>query len=447
MPTPKELEQLLSNPNESLTIEHKSWLSLADNNDKARVAKAAIALANEGGGIIVFGLREVGNAGFQSLARPDNIGRYHQDDLNAAINRFSEPELHSELMFASHPTTKVEHAFAVISGATMVPVMSKRGADNIIVQQRCYVRKPGPRSEEALTSAEWNGVLERCLHNRRENMLDAIRTIVQGHVAPVSLDLQHDDLLDFLNASVTRWEVLRNTLPANSEARILDGHYEIAFEVLYAPTVPNFVELQGKMEEARRIRHTGWGPFIRIQRQPYAPNIVNDSIEVWLGHHSDDPIDVDAAHSDFWRAKLDGKSFLLRGFDEDAIERIEPGTAFDVTMPIWRLGEALLFISRLSLLNASIFDENPTIRSICRYTGLKGRNLTSITSQRMFPHTRVCHDDVVELTTQATANQIDDNLVEILHTMLCPLYERFDFYELPLRLVQEEVERLRRGSF
>lgn len=449
MPTPRELEQLLTNPNEGLAIEHKSWLNLEDNGDKAKIAKAAIALANYGGGIIVFGMREGGNGdgGFQSLARPADTQRYHQDDLNAAINRFAEPALHSELLFAIHPTTQVEHAFAMIAGGALVPVMSKRGVDNIIIQQRCYVRKPGPRSEEALTSAEWNGVLERCLHNRRESMLDAIRTIMLGHAAPSLPIVEEDGLRDFMQTSVARWERLRASLPPNSEARIPHGHYKLTFEVLLQAQPSNYIELLTKMEGAGRIKLTGWGPFVTIRRQPYAPNILQDAVEVWLGHISDDPINVDAAHSDYWRATLDSKFFLLRGFDEDAVEGAVPKTAFDVTLPIWRVGEALLYISRLALLMASVFDENPTIRLICRYSGLSGRNLTSVTGRRMFTHHRICRDDTIELTTQATARQIDDNLVEILHTMLCPLYERFDFYELPLRLVQEEVERLRNGRF
>jgi Putative DNA-binding domain len=445
MPTPRELEQLLTNPNEGLTLEHKSWLNLRDDDDKARLAKAAIALANEGGGIIVFGMREGGNGdgGFRSLARPDHIQRYHQDDINAAINRFAEPPLHSELLFAEHPTTQVQHAFAVIAGGAKVPVMSKSGRDKIISQQRCYVRKPGPKSEEPHNAAEWNGVLERCLHNRRENMLDAIRTIVQGHGTPVKPANQQDNLLDFMNASAARWEALRDTLPADSESRMLHGHCELVFEILDVPQAPNYPELQKRLDEARRIKLTGWGPFVTIQRRPYAPSIVNDAIEVWLGHLSDQPVTVDAAHTDYWRVTLDGKLFLLRGYDEDAIGTIAAGTVFDVTLPVWRVGEALLFVARFALL----FDQNPNIRLICRYSGLNGRNLTSVTRRRMFTHERVCRDDAIELTTHATASQIDDNLVEILHSMLSPLYERFDFFELSLRLVQEEVERLRAGRF
>ncbi len=444
MPTPSELEQLLINPNEGLSVEHKSWLNLSDNGDRARIAKAAIALANEGGGIIVFGMREGGNVagGFQSIAKPENIQRYHQDNLNAAINRFAEPALHSELLFAVHPTTQIEHAFAVIAGGAKVPVMSTRAVDNIMVQQRCYVRKPGPKSEEATTAAEWGAVLERCLHNRRETMLDAIRTIVQGHLIPVLPANQQDSLLDFLNASAAMWEALRDALPEDSAARIRHGHYELAFELLDVPQALNYQDLKIKMTEAGRIRHTGWGPFVTLRRQPYNQNIVNEAIEVWLGRPSDQPI-TDSAHADYWRARLDGKFFLLRGFDEDSVEGIVASTVFDVTMPVWRVGEALLFVSRLALQ----FDQNPNIRLICRYSGLSGRKLSSITGRRMFTHERECREDAIELTTQGTASQIDDNLVEILHSMLSPLYERFDFYELPLRLVQEEVERLRSGRF
>jgi hypothetical protein len=58
MPTPEELRSLLHTPSESLSVEYKSWLDLAQNPGKANLAKAAIALANEGGGIIVLGMRE-----------------------------------------------------------------------------------------------------------------------------------------------------------------------------------------------------------------------------------------------------------------------------------------------------------------------------------------------------------------------------------------------------
>ena len=63
MPTTSELQALLEFPTEKTTVEYKSWLNLSENHGKATLAKAAIALANEGGGIIVLGMRENGAQG------------------------------------------------------------------------------------------------------------------------------------------------------------------------------------------------------------------------------------------------------------------------------------------------------------------------------------------------------------------------------------------------
>ncbi len=186
-----ELQFLLQFPNEKTTVEHKSWLNLGENHGKATLAKAAIALANEGGGIVVLGMREDNTQGgaLGSQLRPATLGRYSQDAVNAAINRYADPQFHCELAFATHLGTNIEHAFVFVPGGMTVPVMSKRDCQGIIVAQRCYVRKPGPKTEEPFTAEEWRGVMERCLAARRESMLDAIRVIVQGHgtLAPEAL--------------------------------------------------------------------------------------------------------------------------------------------------------------------------------------------------------------------------------------------------------------------
>jgi predicted HTH transcriptional regulator len=53
-----ELEALLMTPTEALNVEYKGWLDLrGDDEQKAILAKAAIAIANESGGYIVIGLR------------------------------------------------------------------------------------------------------------------------------------------------------------------------------------------------------------------------------------------------------------------------------------------------------------------------------------------------------------------------------------------------------
>ena len=59
---------------------------------------------------------------------------------------------------------------------------------------------------------------------------------------------------------------------------------------------------------------------------------------------------------------------------------------------------------------------------------------------------RVCTDDEVVVERQASATEINDNLEEVLHPLLVPLYERFAFFELPMQLVADEVQALRPWS-
>src|SRR5688572_29508284 len=109
MPTREEAVRLLAFPNETLSVEYKSWLSLADNHGRATLAKAAKALANHGGGVIVMGMRadeSVGGA-LSSQPRPGGLTRYTPDEINATINRYADPAFHCELSFAPHPRTNV----------------------------------------------------------------------------------------------------------------------------------------------------------------------------------------------------------------------------------------------------------------------------------------------------------------------------------------------------
>ena len=52
-------ERFILNPTEDLDAEYKGWLDLHKEPDRANLAKAVIALANHGGGVIVLGFEEL----------------------------------------------------------------------------------------------------------------------------------------------------------------------------------------------------------------------------------------------------------------------------------------------------------------------------------------------------------------------------------------------------
>jgi hypothetical protein len=444
LPTQEELVSLLAEPSESLTIEHKSWLDPTDRRSQATIAKAAIALANHGGGIIVFGMRgDDADRGLESHPRGDGIGRYRQDDINAAINRYADPQLHCALQFAVHPVSNVEHAFVIVQGGERVPIMSRRDSDGVIQAQRCYIRKPGPKSEEPFTAAEWRALLDRCIRSGRDDLLDSIRLIVEGRAGGTPAQDAIEALSAFSNDALARWEGLIEGLPQDDPARLVHGRYELTFEIEGLPPLLSMVDLRRRLEEAGQIRHTGWGPFVTINRRELAPHIADDAIQAWIGLPEPDRVPRTPNHCDFWRVSPAGRFFLMRGFDEDGAEGKQPGRLFDITLPVWRVGEAMLYVARF----ARSLDADPAISVRCRYLGLHGRSLTSWDGRRLLMDGYRSLDNEVTLIARATAREFDEHLAEVLHPMLAPLYERFDFFELPAGLVPEELARMRAHRF
>ncbi len=432
----RELQPLVSEPREELDLEYKDWLDLTTNAHKATLAKAAIALANHGRGFVVIGFAERGSE-LQSHPCPSEIPAITQDAVNAAIHRFATPEFHCGVDYVTHPKTNVSHPVITVPGNLTVPVMSRRDCPKVIDKNRCYIRKPGPRSQEPQTSEEWRELLNRCLRAGREDMLEAIRSIVLGRVevqnpSPNALS----ELKTYCNAARERWEELVAKEPKDSPARFPHGYYEMGFSLVGAQPADGLAEVKDRLSTAGRLKLTGWPTFLEMSTPEWTPYAYENFVEAWIGRpvHADS-MEREPACCDFWRVSMDGKLYTIRGYFEDGAKRISAGEILDVTLPVWRIAEGLLFASRF----AETFDEVDEIAIQCRFTGLNGRRLISITGKRFFPGGDISSTDEVALTCQATPQQVRDNLAEILYPLLLPLYERFNFFKLPFSLVEEEL--------
>jgi hypothetical protein len=141
--------------------------------------------------------------------------------------------------------------------------------------------------------------------------------------------------------------------------------------------------------QASVVRHTGWPPFWYPTRAGIEPYLFDGLVECWLGGDPQTQLaNRDPALSDFWRISPEGVAFLLRGYDEDsiAVQRphqpiAEPGTLFDITVPVWRVGETMLHAASLA---RNLVEGPATISFVAQYEGLAGRGLTSISEDR--PH-------------------------------------------------------------
>ena len=432
MTMPRDLTPLIVAPREDLANEYKSWLDLKEEHDKAVLAKAAIALANHGGGFIVVGFEEDQNKKLISIPCPVGLPSITQDAVSGAIRRYAEPEFHCQVHNVPHPTTGVEHVVIVVPSSLAVPVMSTRDYQKDIAQNRCYIRKPGPRSEEPHTREEWRTLLGRCVRENRNEMLDAIRGIVLGSVGthiPTASAL--DELKDYCNDSHKRWLEKASSQPHDSPARFPHGYYEVGFSLVNASPADGVLELRNRLDIARRIKLTGWSIFLDLvsDAKPYG-----EFIETWLTPES---LKV-STRCDFWRASQDGKLYTIREYVEDDDDYSLTGQVIDIGVPIWRVGEGLLYAARF----AETFDAVDGIAVRCHFTGLQGRRLDSLFTGYPIPYSHISHMDEFVLSGEYTLQQIRDNLAEVLYDLLKDFYASFDFFELRLDLVQREVNKL-----
>jgi hypothetical protein len=96
--TARRLADLLIDPHETLDVEHKQWIDIAGNNDhKANLAKALIALANHGGGFFIFGFSEAPSGLTVAANRPADLSAYTTDAVNAVVMAYADPPFHCDV--------------------------------------------------------------------------------------------------------------------------------------------------------------------------------------------------------------------------------------------------------------------------------------------------------------------------------------------------------------
>jgi len=445
MPSSQELTRrladLLRDPRENLDVELKGWLDITDNQEhRAVLAKALIALANHGGGFVIIGFEDTENGVREAQGRPATLASYTPDTINAVVLAFIEPTFHCDVQLVTQPGTGLVYPVITVPGGHQVPIKAKRSGPNErgIKKESYYIRRPGPQSEPPQTGQEWDALIRRCVANARDDLLDRFRSILAGGATPVETDL--DRVNQWFDASLARWrELAKEKLPSTHPARLQHGHYAVGYQIIGDIKPQRGAALREALQRGV-VKHTGWPPFWVPTRPGIEPYMSDGNVECWLGPDRDAR---DPAHSDFWRASPHGQLFLIRGYQEDGLdnERTPPGTVFDITLPTWRIGEILLHAASM----AQQFEApEAQIVLVVEWTGLANRELTSFANQRrvLFEGQRT-RQDRYRTSIAVQADHISDTLPELVDRIVRPLYELFDFFQLPGTLVSEELTEMR----
>lgn len=321
-----------------------------------------------------------------------------------------------------------------------------------------------------LAPLDWQGIVEECRRRRKaEGMTQREHAALAGVSVPTISAFERGertltlakafDILRvvgliadesaegaqnaFVQESFLRWRGLVDKLPTNSPARFPHGCYRIDYALegdLRAVTLTEYEEL---LRQA--VPHnTGWPVFLFLSRQELAPREVEGAIECWLGAPGVERSLIDAAHSDFWRALPTGRQFLMRGYQEDGQDTFPPSSIFDTTLPIWRMGEALLHAERLSRLLRKKEGAHISVQFRAIYTGLSGRVLRSWANplSDLWFEGHAARSDEAVLEANVTAETITEQLGEHLFPMVSSLFERFGVTGLTIARLKTEAEKL-----
>jgi len=383
-----ELQDLVEKPAEHEWLELKSWVELTDNLTRANTARHLAAIANYGGGYLVFGFKKDGTR----CDRGDDVrSAYSQDVLAGIIDRYLHPKFQCAVSFPEF--AGVEHVVVWVPSHGASPVIAKangpqdaKGVVQGIRSGTVYVRIPKPESVPATMPEHWDKVIQRCALARRDELLTMFSGIISGGVpkepAPdrtrKGLEVWHTaaQRAAFVAASVAeakfRYPLVENFMQFSYLIRHKNGESVGAKEAF-----PLIEKLNTAVRDTVRYGRSMFHPFTRPELSPrFNMDSAIDGGDTDFLEAS--TFQAGSNRGDFWRLALDGRASILRPLDEDADERAPPDIPlnskwFDPRVHIRDIMEIVRHARAFS-------EEFSNVTDICfqfEWMGLKGRLATT----------------------------------------------------------------------
>jgi len=232
-------------------------------------------------------------------------------------------------------------------------------------------------------------------------------------------------------------EPLRERALRGLEELDLTGYQEVTASVIPPLDAPPR-DLSNAMRDAS-VHTFGWPIGVVLDnRDEYRPRPTADGIEAEIPMPGQPGLE--RTSYDFWKLFRDGRLYTLLSLFEDS--RAESAIFWDTRSV--RVTESLLLLNRLyRRLGGSDTDR---IRVRLRHGGRVGREMRVANTLRMTHPGRASVEDVIETTLQGSLNDLETRLVDCVTTLVTPLFEVFDYFELDDSILAEVVEGFASGE-
>ena len=429
MDTP-QLQELVDAPRERLDVEYKAWLDLSDRQAGAKLARHLCALANFGGGFLVFGVDDdMRSAG----PRPAGAGPYDQDALSGIVKRYLTPAFQVAVYEVTSVTTKTTHPVVWVPSHEAVPVCSVRGGPEIagkpvgIVKGTHYTRAPGPESVAIARPELWAPVIRRCVLHERRALLAGLEPMLRSPGRPGG---EVDDALRRWH-EVGHRRFLELVEGKGASELIKRSHYQFSYEIVVANG--ERLEMGGFLEQARQMGHEvlrlvdpGWTMFWVFNESESQPRSTIDPAlgeEEFLECSLEDSSEL--MLPDFWRMSPTGSATIVRPYRED---RREFGAEYRAGTWFWPflmareiaelIGHARAFAER--------FEAPETVSVRAEWHGLKGRRLKDPNNPLAEMRGGMARDDGRVVTRTVPVANLTAGWAELTADMLSAVLRMFD---------------------
>jgi hypothetical protein len=391
--TPGDVRDLVEAPCRALEVEYKSWRNLDHAEDRAELARDIAALANHGGGFIVFGFQE-------RTLTPDDTDPFRtnctSERIATIVRAYLDPPVQCEVVSVMSEMGVV-HPVVRVAGHGATPVCVRQdgpvvGGVKLIERGAFYIRKhgpvavgrpigvPTPQSNRIEIPQDWAPLIRRCVRRDREALLGMLEAAIEGRGATPDLAQL---LLTWHRAARAAF------LPLVSRSPVADSlvrrHYALSYGFdLIRPETLEPAQLADALRrtvfELQPQFRSGWNMFdppyrravqARFVLDPTSGDDAQDFLETgWLRDRNP------GETADFWRVSPRGLATIIRGYAEDMTQSpplppIRPGTCLSPSTLAQEVAELVCHARAF----ARLFSGVRRVAFRCEWWGLEGREL------------------------------------------------------------------------
>ena len=384
----EDLKDLVENPRENLEIELKEWLDIGKREAQAKLARHICALANCGGGYIVFGFTD--DRAPQDA--PEDLSVYNRDTFSSITKKYLVPAPQCDvfLVISSEGRT---HAIVWVPSISETPICAKadgpqddRGRPVGINIGVHYVRAVGPESAPINHPEKWRDVLRRCVVSGRSQLLGDIEKLLRGQ--PESSEAKRQLIEEWHSKAADRFnELFSAAVDLEWPVPYADNHYHFSYVIHADPsetkTIPVIRQsLDSSNHAVKDLVRSGWSMFFPFTREPIAPYVATQQIggadvELLETNFMVEDDDRTSQHLDFWRVATNGWASIVRGFYEDSPRasggggELAPGTFLSPRVTVKLVAELV----RHARAMASNYETAEGVEFMCTWNGLEGRRI------------------------------------------------------------------------